>query len=61
MIKLKPITASRYNKKMDKIIALKLPVHETLIQLLEEASKYKIKNDTRKRTKRSSSSKQKVC
>lgn len=32
-----------YNKKMDKIIAKGLPVADTLILLLEEASKYTIK------------------
>lgn len=42
-MKQKPITLKEYNKLMDKIIKLKLPVEETLIMMLEEAGKYKIK------------------
>ena len=36
------ITMKEYNKQMDKIIAKKLPVHEALIAMVEEASKYTI-------------------
>jgi len=36
------ITFQEYNKKMDKIIDKKLPIHELLIAMLEEASKYTI-------------------
>ena len=42
-IKRKVISINTYNKKMDAIIKKKFPVAETLIELLEEASKYKIK------------------
>lgn len=38
----KPITMAEYNKKMDKIIDTDLPVHEKLIELLNEARKYRI-------------------
>ena len=37
------ITASDYNKKMDKIIAKGGAVNKTLIALLNEANKYTIK------------------
>ena len=40
----KKITYKKYNKIMDKIISnKKLPVHEILEKLIEEASKYTIK------------------
>ena len=41
--KRKVISINLYNKKMDKIIKNGFPVAETLIALLEEAGKYKIK------------------
>ena len=37
------ISMKKYNKKMDAIISKKLSVVNTLIMMLEEASKYKIK------------------
>jgi hypothetical protein len=40
--KLKRITMNRYSKIMDKIIKKKLPVPESLILMLNEASKYEI-------------------
>ena len=39
---MKLISIEEYNKKMDKIIAKGFSVADTLIMLLEEASKYKI-------------------
>jgi len=39
----KEITLKQYNKLMSRIIDDKLEVHEKLIKLLEEASKYVIK------------------
>ena len=40
----KEVTIEQYNKKMDKIIKKnkKKPISETLIELIEEAAKYKI-------------------
>ena len=38
----KSITIEEYNKRMDKILGSVLPVHEKLIELLNEASKYQI-------------------
>ena len=40
------ISPSEYQKKMDKVIALGLPVHETLIAMLEEAGKYNLSQKT---------------
>lgn len=37
-----PITMTEYNKKMEKIIDMGLPVHEALVALINEASKYTI-------------------
>ncbi len=42
---MKPITIKQYNKIMDKIIAKNLPPDEALIEMLEIASKYKIKEE----------------
>jgi len=44
----KVITAKRYNTIMDKIIKMGKPVSDTLIDLLEEASKWEIKNESSK-------------
>jgi len=38
----KKITQTEYGKEMDKIFAKNLPVQETLIAMLSEASKYTI-------------------
>ena len=45
----KKITIEEYNKKMDKIIAKNLSVPETLMEMLEEASRYIIVESTKKR------------
>lgn len=56
-MKKKRIGIEKYNKLMDKIIAKKLPIHETFFELINEASKYKIiikkkrKGKNEKRTK----------
>jgi hypothetical protein len=47
--KRKKISISKYNKIMEKIIAKGLPVPETLIELLEEASKYDLIDDRKKK------------
>jgi len=46
MIKFKQkiISIKQYEKECDKIIAKKMDVAETLIELVEMASRYKIKN-----------------
>lgn len=41
----KLITATKYNALMDRIIKKGLPVHETLIAMLAEASKYDLKKE----------------
>ena len=45
-IKQKEVTATEYSKIMEQIIEKykSVPIEETLITLLEEASKYKIKD-----------------
>ena len=43
----KIVTVEQYNKIMDKIIKKDKPVDETLIDLLEEAAKYNIKESKR--------------
>lgn len=40
---MKLISIKQYNKIMDKIIAKKLPPDEALVEMLETAAKYKIK------------------
>ena len=40
--KRKRISATRYNEIMDKIINKNLPVADTLIEMLREASRYEI-------------------
>jgi hypothetical protein len=42
--KRKKITFAEYNKKIEKIIALGKPVSDTLIDLLDEAAKYEIRD-----------------
>ena len=41
----KNITMTKYSQKMDKIIKKKLPVSDTLIEMLEEAAKYNVTDD----------------
>ena len=48
----KKITIEEYNKRMDKIINKNLPVHESLMALMDEASKYEIINIKKKQTGR---------
>ena len=47
-MKKKKITMKKYSKIMDKIIKMGKPVSDTLIAMLEEASKYEIKNANNK-------------
>ena len=44
----KKISMSRYNKIMAKIIKKGAPVSDTLISMLDEASKYEIKRESKK-------------
>ncbi len=48
-MKRKEISITQYNKLLAKIIAKGKPVAETLIELLEEAGKYDLINDKRKK------------
>ena len=48
----KKITIEEYNKKMDKIIAKNLSVPETLMEMLEEASRYIIVESIKERNAR---------
>ena len=41
--KKKSISIDKYNKIMNKIIAMGLPVADSLILMLDEAAKYKVK------------------
>ena len=41
--KQKSISMEQYNKIMDRIIKMGLPVAESLILMLDEASKYRVK------------------
>ena len=62
-MKRKEVTFTEYNEIMDKITHQNLPIHEILIEMLEEASKYtskytivdkkrrSTKNDTKSRRK----------
>jgi len=43
MRKQKEITIEEYNKRMNKIVKRDMPPHEALILMLNEASKYRIK------------------
>jgi len=45
--KQKTISYKEYAKKLEEIIAMGRPVADTLIDLIEEASKYKIKDKTK--------------
>jgi len=47
----KKITIEAYNKIMDNIIKMGRPVSDTLIDMLEEASKYKITERKKRRVK----------
>lgn len=40
--KQKKISIEKYNRIMNKIIKMNLPVNEALVAMLEEASKYKL-------------------
>ena len=42
-MKQKKISLHDYNKKIEKIIAMGLPMADTLIAMLDEASRYSIK------------------
>jgi hypothetical protein len=53
----KKITVEEYNKKMDKIIGKKKPVHLTLIEMLNEASKYELQTSKKTTKKTQDSSK----
>ena len=44
----KKISIKRYNKIMDKIISMGYPSNDTLIKMLDEASKYAIKLNGKK-------------
>jgi len=44
----KEITATEYNKLISKIIKKGHPIEDTLVEMLEEASKYTIKGLKRK-------------
>jgi len=55
VIKKKKISIKRYNTIMDNIIKMGKPVSDTLIDLLEEASKYEVKNASNKAKRRSTS------
>ena len=46
------VTASEYQKIMDVIISKKKSVSDTLIEMIEEASKYKIVNKVKNKCKK---------
>ena len=48
MTKKKLITIQQYEKMMEKIIDKKMTVSETLIEMLNKASNYEIKEEKRK-------------
>lgn len=50
-MKKKKINISKYNKIMEKIVAKGRTVSETLIEMLNEASKYILTNDKKRKKK----------
>ena len=49
---MKTLSAKAYAKKLEAIAALGMPVADTLIAMLEEASKYTVKGNKRESFKR---------